>query len=368
MRNQFTEQLYIYKDSGLLDGYSDNHFLIRAMRGEIDIIKEYSQLIDYSAIRQGVDFSSSFLMNLTTGLRVMHNFFRKKEIERFITDQLSAGKSNYDEAQFFRALSELHVLRYLGMYAGVLKEAKYEPRLIGNTNPEARFVFDDDVILDIEVKTPGFISTNSGTEAANGLLKPNVVLNQSVKGIINDFCRDNGLKFVSPRVLKLKEYIMSAAAKFEVPTTNKHFNILFINWTFTDFPECGLCEPLSLLVNTSSGLIGNKEAMKLIGINDEQMNKISAVVVYRDTLNTLLSNDFRYHFQYKTFRYIINYVNTNSDYNFLSSALGMNPCNFGLAVEWFPFDYVFNKEAPTDLLQKACNIVGNSIINMKLRS
>jgi hypothetical protein len=40
-RNKMSEYIYLLYDNGLMEEYSESHFLIRTMKGEVDIIKEY---------------------------------------------------------------------------------------------------------------------------------------------------------------------------------------------------------------------------------------------------------------------------------------------------------------------------------------
>lgn len=258
-----------------------------------------------------------------------------------------AGKENYSEAAFFEALSEINVLFYFCNFVGKIKESIYEPELgVNGANPEARFIFENDVIMDIEVKKANFNDSISILEGMNGAIKPNIALTQSTKNELQQFCLNNKLQLVFPRVSKLGEFIKSAANKFQNPTTNKHFNLLFINWTYTDFPECGVNEPMSIFINTENGLFYNDNALELIKhrngrniFDRNDLDKISAVIFYRDTLETLLSGDFRFHFRERTFKFAINPIN-NKQLNFkmLSDLLGMNPCNDNIMINWYPFD------------------------------
>ena len=84
-------------------------------------------------------------------------------MERFIKDQLSAGKQNYNEDTFFEAVSEVSVL-YFYTFRSRWKQALYEPP-IGKSklskNPEARFIGElslngdaQKITINIEVNVP----------------------------------------------------------------------------------------------------------------------------------------------------------------------------------------------------------------------
>lgn len=325
-RNKLSEYIYSFYDKGIMKDYSDKHFLIRAMKGEIDIIQEYGHILSDSFKRcQRPDFSSSFLINFSNKLHRCSNVFSEESMCDFVRNQLAAGKEHYREESFFEALSEINVLFYFCNFVGRIKKCEYEPK-----------------------------------QGENGAIKPNIVLDQSTKASIIQVCEENKLQLIYPRVSKLGEFIKSAADKFQEPSSNKHFNLLFINWTYTDFPECGVNEPMSLLINTKSGLFYNDRALPLIRhkngtniINRSDLDKITAVILYRDTMETLLSGDFRLHFKERTFRYSINRINnTATDFDLLSRLLGMNPCNDDILCEWYPFDYMLHTENTRDLFQK----------------
>ena len=361
-RNKLSEYIYSFYDKGIMNDYSDRHFLIRAMKGEIDIIQEYGHILSDSFKRcQRPDFSSSFLINFSNKLRRCSDVFSEESMCDFVRNQLAAGKEHYREESFFEALSEINVLFYFCNFVGRIKKCEYEPKQGENgANPEARFVYEDDAIIDIEVKKANFSSSVDSARGENGAIKPNIVLDQSTKASLIQVCEDNKLQLIYPRISKLGEFIKSAADKFQGPSSNKHFNLLFINWTYTDFPECGVNEPMSLLINTKSGLFYNDRALPLIRhkdgtqiINRSDLDKITAVILYRDTMETLLSGDFRFHFKERTFRYSINRINNAvTDFDLLSRLLGMNPCNDDILCEWYPFDYMLHTKNTRDLFQK----------------
>lgn len=125
-RNKMSEYIYLLYDDGLMQEYSESHFLIRAMKGDVDIIKEYGHLLSGSFINNFMpDFSSTFLINFSIKLQRCANIFSEEKIFDFITNQLSAGKKKYREEAFFEALSEINVLFYFCNFVSKIKEARY---------------------------------------------------------------------------------------------------------------------------------------------------------------------------------------------------------------------------------------------------
>lgn len=350
--NIITKFLFSLQAEGLMEDYSDKHFLIRAMNGDPDIISKYTDFIgDTSTTGLNPDFSSSFLMNISSKLQKFSKIIPGSGFKKFVQDRLSAGKDKYEEHTFFEVLSEINVLNYVGTFAGVYKEIKYEPPLRGEANPEVRFILEDNTIIDVEVKMGNFTKPLEIGKA--GTIKPNIPITDKEKHDFKQFCQENDLAMMFPRILKVGDFIRSAASKFETPTSNKHFNVLFINWTYTDIPKCGLNEPLSIFINTKNGIFVNDEGITSCKIKADERNSVSAVVLYRDSFDSLLSGDFRYHFCGPTFRYLVNDLyNQGLEYKHLSNALHMNPYNISELVDWFPYDYVFTPEAPPDLNEK----------------
>jgi hypothetical protein len=378
-RNQITEYIYSKYDEGLMKDYSENHFIFKAMKNELDIFTEYGQFLGKSSIVEfAVDDNFTFLANLSNKLQRCATIFSEEKMADFITNQLSAGKSNYKDSIFFEALSEINVLFYFCNFVGNITEALYEPKLVNtNANPEARFVFNSNVIIDIEVKKANFTNTLDSAKGENGAIKPNIVLNESTNIELTDFCSKNNLQIIYPRISKLGEFIKSAASKFQVPTTASHFNLLFINWTYTDFPECSVNEPKSLFINTENGLFYNDEALNFIkdrnGVNivsRDDLDKISAVVLYRDTLDTILSGDFRYHFKNNKFKFIVNPINNSHlNFNLLSKLLRMNACNSNNICEWEYCDYNMNIKDTDKIFADLKNIfVKKSIVIKNTRT
>ena len=274
-------------------------------------------------------------------------------------------------------MSEINVLFYFCNFIGRVQKVQYEPTFSKNRkNVEARFIYDNNTIIDIEVKKANFINSVTFSNNEIGAIKPNVALSEITKNKLNCFCKENMIQLVFPRISKIAEFINSAANKFELPSSNNHFNLLFINWTYTDFPECGTNEPLSILINTENGLLYNNNALSLIKdrngsnmLKRSDIDKISAIILYQDTLETLLSCDFRFHFKEHTFKYIINNNNEKLDFNLLSKLLGMDPCNDGITCEWYPLDYKFKATDSNKLLDIATNIIlDKSVILHKSKS
>lgn len=359
---------YLY-DEGLMDEYSSDHFIIKALKGEMDYINKHPNLFinDYLSLKE-YDLASTFIFNFSKALWLFAQYFPKCEIENFVKNQLAAGKENYSEEQFFRAVSEIHVINYILLQTKEnIKKCTYEPRLNGQSNPEARIELKDGTIIDIEVKTPGFPETIINPTKAR--VKPNFILEKNIQDQLIKYCKLNKLELAYPRVLKLREYIKSAAKKFNVPTGKRHYNLLFINWTYTDFPECELAEPITLLVNSVNGLFVNKKAHGLINIKDEHINKISSIILFKDNINNLLFGRFDYHFQDKSCVLIQNqtnkqYVETGiEDVKYLEELLNMEIYNNQPLIEWWAADTEWGSEEQYVRCIKAISDIENMFLN-----
>lgn len=321
------ESLSNMNEKGYFDTYSDEHFLIKAMQGKLDYFKKYKHLIKGSLYFSD-DYNNAvkFVANFSTKFKFFCNHFNEDEMKKFVINQLSAGKKNYDEAQFFRAFSEIHVLNFLMAHGPKLKKAIYEPKLGTNgSNPEARLEYENGIIIDVEVKTPGFKSQITGSK--KGFIIPTFILDEKLKKNLRRQCDKRGFEFILPRVDKLKDFINSAGKKFEIPKDNKHINLLFINWTYTDVERRGYLEPYSLLYNNLNGLLKNKEIALSIGINEEALKKISAVIIYQDCFDSLVFGEFLSIWKGYNFRMLPNHLIDENliDINLISKALHMNP-------------------------------------------
>jgi hypothetical protein len=282
-------------EDGWLDNYSDNHFLIRMINND----KEYfEQCLKKTIGEYTYDFiigSDPFtcIMNLNKDLLFLIKYFGSEPIKEFIQEQFAAGKAQYNEKTFFEALSEVHILLYfLNLYNASTTECSYEPKTgTGNHNPEVSYKYEFGLKLNIEVKTPNFTTLQS---------KPNVVmplvcLSKDGRGLFDDFCKSNRMNGILPRVLKLKDFINSACEKFHVPEENE-YNILFINWTYTDTPYMGFLEPEYLLNNPHNGILLNQDMADKLGINNNMYKLISAIFIYQDAAENVIYSDFRYLF------------------------------------------------------------------------
>ena len=112
-------------EDGWLDEYSDNHFLIKAIENRLTAFIRFTQmlnndpnlhrLIKKHGVIDNDSFNLNFCMNLSSCLAHLQTIFGNDHMKRFIRDQLSAGKQQYDEDTFFEAISEISVLRFYAM-------------------------------------------------------------------------------------------------------------------------------------------------------------------------------------------------------------------------------------------------------------
>lgn len=323
----FLDSLKKMNEKGYFDEYSDEHFLIKAMQGKMDYFNRYKHLVKNSThFSTGEMNARTFIINFSNNIQWFCKHFTEKDMKKFIKDQLSAGKKNYNEEQFFRAMAEINVLNFLMNYGPNLENAIYEPKLgINGSNPEARLIYKDNIIIDVEVKTPGFNTQIEGNE--KGVLIPTFLLDEKQKNSFKKQCEKRNFKFILPRVDKLKDYINDAGKKFEMPKSKNHINVLFINWTYTDIEKRGYLEPYSLLYNNLNGILKNKEMALKIGINEKALKKISAIVIYQDSFDSLIFGDFRYMWSGYNFRMLPNTLMDKEliDIDLISSTLRMNP-------------------------------------------
>ncbi|WP_432291554.1 hypothetical protein [Clostridium baratii] len=281
--------LNIANNEGWLDDFSENNFLIRAMNNEIDYFRKYSNLIENSPY-YAANYCNTFLINFSSRISSLIALFGKKEVKKFFNTGLSAGKNNYKDEQFFRAFSEAIIIDFLAKYGpSKLKEGIYEPKLGPNgSNPEARLIFECGTIVDVEVKTPGFT-----LKEEEEMLIPTFLLNSEDDKVFKDVSDKYNVKYIKPRALKLKDFINSAGKKFVMPENSKHVNLLYINWTYSDMKHAGFKEPYGLLYNNLNGILKNRKAALELGIEEEALKKITAIIVYQDTFESIIFNDFR---------------------------------------------------------------------------
>lgn len=308
----FLETIRVFWETGVLDDYSESHFLIRAIHNDVSYFKDLFLRRHIKDIDPST-FPWHFIVNLDGKIKNFMERFGNNKIEDFFKNQFAAGKNNYNENQFFEALSEFHVLSFFANFGpAVLKEAVYEPRL-GETdkNPEARFVYTNDTVLDIEIKTPNFPDRNY----LENIVVPACLLNDEGRKSLPAFCKKNGINCHLPRILKIKDYMNYAGDKFTEITSEDHINLLIINWSSTDLLETGLFEPTTLLCNPANGLFRNKELALILGISEAALRKISAIMVYMLPEGCLFFNDFRYIFATRQYKIIVNPFASHIDAN-----------------------------------------------------
>lgn len=277
-------------ENGWMDDFSDEHFLIKAIEGKLNTYPKLFQAASENVCIYRLtpeNFHLNFCINFSAKIKGLISLFGEDNIHRFFTDQLSAGKDHYQENQFFRALSEVSVLNFWRMRSS---SGDYEPKTNGNKNPEARVVCNNDVIVDIEVKTPGFTDFSSITD----IVIPTVLLDEHGRNVFMEYCNSHGLHGAMPRVMKLKDFLNSAAGKFEEVDHISHMNILYINWSLSEFEESGYQEAFSLMANSINGILIHKDIGLSLGIHEDVYNRITAVVTYTEPLQGLMFGDFKW--------------------------------------------------------------------------
>lgn len=302
--------------NGWLDEYSDEHFLIRAIEDRLeDFVGKFqltqNNLAMYCPLGKNGEFDSSvfsntFCINLSMKLTGMADAFGENEVKRFITDQLSAGKQNhYNEDTFLQALSEISILSFW-LSRCHWDQTVYEPRVKtgeNNKNPEASFVYHirqpenctpKSIKVNVEVKSPAFPHDNHDGEK---ILIPSVLLTEQGRSLVQEFCKDNAVTYLHPRALKLVEFINSAAEKFEVPEENE-LNLLYINWSYRDYPSNSFLEAASLLSNPYNGLLNYPDIAWKLKVAPDAFHKISAIVVYTESLEGVMFTDYRHVWQH----------------------------------------------------------------------
>ena len=276
-------------EEGWLDDFSDEHFLIKAIEKRLEKYPKLFQVPTHLMPLYPImpdTFQENFCINFSGKIVGLISLFGEDKIRRFFTDQLSAGKANYEEDQFFRALAEVSVLGYWRMNA---KSGEYEPKTNGKKNPEARIVCKNGVTVDIEVKTPGF----KDFAGIKNIVIPTVLLDDQGRKAFMDFCESHNLNGAMPRVMKIKDFLNSAAEKFEKVDHVSHMNLLYINWTLSEFEESGYQEAFSLMAHSINGILLHKNLGLSLGVNEEVYDKITAVIVYTESLHGLMFGEFR---------------------------------------------------------------------------
>lgn len=309
--DEFCQYIADINNKGWFDEFSNNHFLIKTLEGDINYFNKYKHLIKGSLYySNNTDNAINFITNFSHKFQFFSRHFKEKQMEKFVKDQLSAGKKNYDESQFFRALSEINVINFLLTFGPArLKEAIYEPRLGKNgSNPEARLIYENGITVDVEVKTPGFNIKEPKNLNTKEIVFPYILLEEKERTYIQQLCDKNKFEFILPRVNKLKDFINSAGKKFVKPKNKNYINLLFINWTYTEVKRRGYMEPYSLLYNNLNGLLKNKEAALSIGIDEDALEKITAIIVYQDSFDSIIFGDMRHIWNGYNFRMLPNHM------------------------------------------------------------
>ena len=99
-------------------------------------------------------------------------------------------------------------------------------------------------------------------------------------------CSENGCFFQRPRISKLKSFLESAITKFHIQDTGE-YNILCINWSYTDIVVNGYIEPTMLLFNKVNGIMNHKDMAGKLGISSDIYKKISAVLVFQNSVEAI---------------------------------------------------------------------------------
>lgn len=282
---------YLWQN-GFFDEYDHNHFMIQVIENNpktFDRLKRYCDAVtQYGSNKTG--FNENFCINFEARLQTMVDVFGKVPIEEFIKGQFAAGKKHYNESQFFEALSEVEILLYFACFGPGKAKGIYEPKTgKGNHNPEATFEYSTGDIISIEVKTPEFQLANHTKDT----FMPLYLLNEEGLKEFEKVCVQKGCTFKRPRVSKLKSFMESACEKFDVPK-NDEYNILCINWTYTDIEMQGFIEPTMLLYNPVNGIFNHMEMAAKLSISEEIYEKISAIFIFQNSIDAIQFLDLRY--------------------------------------------------------------------------
>lgn len=303
------DYLHTLWNNGLFDEYSDDHFLIKALNGRLDSFNWSEQFINnnlsiYPVINKDRTinydlFCSNFCINLSFKLKFLSNVFGADKIEKFIVDQLSAGKDRYDENVFFQALSEIEILSFFHRGFG-WDSTDYEPSETKHgKNPEARFTGTIDgkhYEINIEVKTAEFPIVDVKRERK---VIP-IILENDKCAAVSNYCSKNRIRLIKPRVTKLVDFLNSACDKFSL-FDDEIVNLLYINWSYSDFPSNSFLEPWSLMTNEINGILCKERICDKLHfretLNPDFKRKISAIIVYTSSIEELMFSDFRHVWQ-----------------------------------------------------------------------
>lgn len=373
IEDDFTGILSKIWSKGWFDEYSEDHFLIKVFENRLNDIQWTHQLINnnshglYSPINSDNTinyplFISTFINNFSCRINSMIVNFGELAMEKFVKYQLSAGKFLYNEDQFFQALSEIEILIF---YCSKAKWSRiiYEPPTgVNSSNPEASFelnIDDNTFKINIEVKTPKFLNPVPNN---NPVFIPCVLLNNKGRKLISELCENYKIKYVAPRVTKLVDFINSSAKKFKKPKKDE-LNLLYINWSYSDYPSNGFYEAWSLLTNSYNGIMTNKDIGLHLpfkeAVSPDAYEKISAIIVYTSSIDQLMFSDFLYAWQGtdsrmgQRFRVLL--LDETVDRSMFFSLTNMNPCfpekDTFIALSSFSSDIINIKEF-NNILQK----------------
>ena len=121
------ETIKFFWEKGIFDDYSEQHFIIRAINNDVSYFKELFLRKNIKEINPA-SFPWNFIANLNVKVINLMHCFGNDVIENFFRNQFAAGKNNYNENQFFEALSEFYLLAYFANFGPAkLTEAIYEP-------------------------------------------------------------------------------------------------------------------------------------------------------------------------------------------------------------------------------------------------
>lgn len=362
IEDQIDETIKKYEEKQYFKDYSKSHFLRKSLlENNSDFIFKYKEVFDYPHKMDIYDIKKEninryFKFHFISMLGVLEEKLGEEKISKFVKNQLSAGKDKFNSMTFFQALSEMLLIRYLLERSCLLEknegfEAIYEPSNTENgSNPEVRLIDKEGIRYDIEVKTPVF----KEIDPLKKTIKLNMILSNTTRDEINKTFENKNIEVINPDVLKLKDYIKSAAKKF-LPPSEKQINILVVNWTFSKFREVGINEPLTLLNNPITGLFTSQSYLEL-GITEEEMNKISAIVFYRDNINTITFSNFDHNIFKGKVACVINELNPNVKgitKTRIENIIGVKSEDLILASEWFPIS-TFGKKFYSQTLKLNC--------------
>ena len=134
-----------------------------------------------------------------------------------------------------------------------------------------------------------------------------------------------------PRIHKLVDFINSATKKFSIPQKNE-FNLLYINWSYSNIVSNSFLEPFGLLFNEVNGIIGSSKVRNNLNLREKiyesAFEKISAIILYTSCIDQLMFSEPRYMWARNNFRMVLLNEERAKDSNFKQSlfrATGMNP-------------------------------------------